>query len=52
MDEDGKLLGIKFNKENCVKAGLLNIKDNIELYSNLYPIIFTKDIQVCEYPLS
>ena len=50
MDENGQLLGIKFNKENCIKAGLLEKKGNIELYSNLYPITFTKDIKVCEYP--
>ena len=50
MDEDGKLLGITFNGENCIKAGLLEKKEDIELYSNLYPIKFTKDIQVCEYP--
>ena len=50
MDEDGKLLGLNFNKENCVEAGLLDIREDIELYSNLYPIKFTKDIQVCEYP--
>ena len=50
MDEDGKILGIKFNKENCAEAGLLEKKGDIELYSNLYPIKFTKDIQICEYP--
>ena len=50
MDEDGKLLGLNFNKENCAKAGLLDKREDIELYSNLYPIKFTKDIQVCEYP--
>ena len=49
IDEDGKLLGVNFNKENCVKSGLLR-KEDTELYSNLYPIEFTKDIQVCEYP--
>ena len=26
MDEDGKILGIKFNKENCAEAGLLEKK--------------------------
>ncbi len=50
VDQDGKLLGVTFNKDNCVKAKLLEKKEDIKLYSNLYPIKFTKDIQVCEYP--
>ena len=42
--------GFKFNKENCVKNNLLKETEDCKLYSNLYPIQFTKDIEICEYP--
>ena len=44
-----EIKGIKFNKKNCVKSGLLKEKDN-NLYTNLYPIEFTKDIEIYQYP--
>jgi len=49
-DEKNNLKGIKFNKEKCVKEGLLEETDDIKLYTNLYPIKFTKPIQISEYP--
>ena len=53
MSEDvkiPKLEGISFNKEECIRNNFLDETDDIELYSNLYPIKFTKDIEICEYP--
>ena len=47
LNEDGQLLGVHFDKEN---SAMLEKKQDTELYSNLYPITFNKDIQVCEYP--
>ena len=40
----------KFNKKKCVECNLLEDSDGTQLYSNLYPIIFKKDIEICEYP--
>ena len=48
--ELSQLEGKKFNIKNCVDSGLLEETDDTEIYSNLYPIKFTKDIEVCEYP--
>ena len=42
----------KFKKEMCVKNGLFETTDNVKLYVNLYPIIFTKDIEISEYPFT
>ena len=50
VDDKDSLKGIKFNKEKCVEDGLLEESDDIKLYTNLYPIKFTKPIQICEYP--
>ena len=38
------------NKELCIKNGLFKKPSIGKLYVNLYPIIFTKDIFICEYP--
>ena len=40
---------VKFVKDQCVKAKLLEVTKDIMLYSNLYPIKFTKDINIYEY---
>ena len=40
---------VKFVKNQCVKAKLLEVTEDIMLYSNLYPIKFTKDINIYEY---
>ena len=50
VDDKDSLKGIKFNKEKCVEDGLLEETDDTKLYTNLYPIKFTKPIQICEYP--
>ena len=50
VDDKDNLKGIKFNKEKCVEDGLLEETDDNKLYTNLYPIKFTKPIQICEYP--
>ena len=42
--------GIKFNIKKCVENKLLEETEDIQLYTNLYPIKFTKPIQICEYP--
>ena len=47
-----ELEGVKFNKKDCVKQKLLVESKDIMLYSNLYPIIFTKDINIYEYSFS
>ena len=52
IDTSNGLNSIKFNKDKCVKNGLLEKTENIKLYSNLYPIKFTKDIEICEYPFT
>ena len=44
------LQGIKFNLKKCVEDNLLKETEDIQLYTNLYPIKFTKPIQICEYP--
>ena len=49
VDDEG-LKGHVFNKEKCIENQLLEEDDSISLYSNLYPIEFTKDIEICEYP--
>lgn len=49
IDASDGLKSIKFNKEKCVKNSLLEVSEK-ELYTNLYPIKFTKDIEVYEYP--
>ena len=41
--------GIKFNKKKCVENGLLE-ENGDKLYANLYPIEFTKDIEIYQYP--
>ena len=50
IDTNNGLNSIKFNKDKCVKNGLLDKTENIKLYSNLYPIKFKKNIEICEYP--
>ena len=42
----------KFNKEMCVKNKLFHKTANAGLYTNLYPIIFNKDILIFEYPFT
>ena len=42
--------GVKFNKDICVECNLLEKTEELLLYSNLYPIEFTKDIEIYEYP--
>ena len=42
----------KFNKKLCVENGLFETTDDDRLYTNLYPINFTKDIEICEYPFT
>ena len=41
---------IKSIKNKCVEKNMLDETDDTMLYSNLYPIKFTKDIDVYEYP--
>ena len=43
---------LKFVKDKCVENNLLKETKNNMLYSNMYPIIFTKDIDIYEYPFS
>ena len=43
---------LKFVKDKCVENNLLEETEDIMLYSNMYPIIFTKDIDIYEYPFS
>ena len=50
IDEKDILKGIKFNKEKFVEERFLEEMEDIKLYTNLYPIKFTKPIQICEYP--
>ena len=42
--------GLKFNKEKCVECNLLEENEDMQLYSNLYPIKFEKYIEIFEYP--
>ena len=49
-DNKDSLKGTKFNKEKCVKDGFLEETEDIKLYTNLYPIKFTKPIKIFEYP--
>lgn len=39
----------KFNKDKCVESNLLEETEDTMLYSNLYPMKFTKDIDIYEY---
>ena len=39
----------KFNKDKCVENNLLEETEDTMLYSNLYPMKFTKDIDIYEY---
>ena len=41
---------VQFVKDQCVKRKLLEETEDIMLYSNLYPIKFTKEINIYEYP--
>ena len=40
---------VKFIKNQCAKRQLLEETENVMLYSNLYPIKFTKEINIYEY---
>ena len=40
---------VGFVKDKCVEKNLIYETDNDRLYSNLYPILFTKDINIYEY---
>ena len=51
VDDEG-LRGHIFDKKKCVENHLLEEDNSISLYSNLYPIEFTKDIEICEYPFT
>ena len=44
-----ELKKVNFVKDQCVKSKLLEVTENIMLYSNLYPIQFTKEINIYEY---
>ena len=50
LNDKDFIKGIKLDKEKCVEDGLLEESEDIKLYTNLYPIKFTKPIQICEYP--
>ena len=45
-----KLEGITFNKKNCLINNFIEKTEDPILYSNLYPIKFNRDIEICEYP--
>ena len=49
--EPEKLSGIKFDIDNLRKSGLLE-KEEVELYVNAFPIQFTKDLNIHEYPFT
>ena len=40
---------VKFVKDECVNKDLIYETEDTMLYSNLYPIKFTKDINIYEY---
>ena len=42
-------LPIDFDKD---ETNLLEKTEDVNLYTNLYPIKFTKDIEICEYPFT
>ena len=50
LDDKDSLKGIEFNKEKYVEYGLFEKNEEINLYTNLYPIKFTKQIKIYEYP--
>ena len=50
INELNNLKGLKFNLDKCVENNLLEETDDTNLYANLYPIKFTKDIEIFEYP--
>jgi len=45
-----KLSKIIIDDKDFLKDGLLEESEDIKLYTNFYPIKFTKPIQICEYP--
>ena len=49
-DDIPEIKPVKFNKEECVKQKLIYETKDVMLYSNLYPIKFNEDIDICEYP--
>jgi len=44
-----KIAGASFNKEKCLKNKLFEENEENNLYTNLYPIEFTKDITIYQY---
>ena len=43
---------INFDKNESNENELLYKNDDVRLYTNLFPIKFTKDIEICEYPFT